>query len=167
MHPSSLFTASSRSVSGTHLSIILSCCWRCRMEKEDRGDRLSYSGKWILKQLSKHCQQCSCIWEKDLPVWLCVLSKVTDWMLWFLSWISALAPHYPWWCPAVRKFLHFHYFFLSFGMHKLGLLLDEQASDFPRCTSCRLLWDSWNMLFRFETMTLQRFAFMTQAGPLT
>lgn len=41
-----------------HLSIFRSCSWRCRME-EERGGRLSYSGKWTLKQLSKHCQQCS------------------------------------------------------------------------------------------------------------
>lgn len=75
------------------LSLMLisaSVFWRCRME-EERGDRVSYSGKQRLKQLSKHCQQCSWALEKDLLVLLCVLSEVTHWRLWFLSWPPVLA----------------------------------------------------------------------------
>lgn len=62
--------------------------------EEERGGRVSYSGKRSLKLLSKHCQQCSWALEKDLLVLLCVLSEVTHWRLWFLSWPLALAPHH-------------------------------------------------------------------------
>lgn len=84
-------------VSGPHLSIFLPSSWRCRME-EKRGGRVSYSGKQRLKQLSKHCQQCSWALEKDLPLLLCVLYEVTHWRLWFLSWTQTLALHHPSWC---------------------------------------------------------------------
>lgn len=59
--------------------------------EEKRGDGLSYSGKQRLKQLSKHCQQCSLALESELFKLLCVLSEVTHWRFWFLSWTWSLA----------------------------------------------------------------------------
>lgn len=102
MHLFSVLTASSLSVSDTHRSIFRPRLWRCRME-EGRGGRVSYSGKQRLKQLSKHCQQCSWTLENDLLVLLCVLSEVTRWRLWFLSWTPALALHHLRWCPTGCK----------------------------------------------------------------
>lgn len=89
-------------LSDARLSIFRPCLWRCRME-EEIGGRVSYSGKQRLKQLSKHCQLCSWALERDLLVLLCVLSEVTQWRLWFLSWTPVLAPHHPRWCPTGGK----------------------------------------------------------------
>lgn len=145
------------SVSDAHLSIFLPCSWRCRME-EERGGRLSYSGKRRLKQLSKHCQQCSWALEKDLLVLLCVLSEVTHWSLWFLSrtlwlWLctssAARASNSLSLYEKINVFVHFHALSYCCGLvcatlvHICDHLLPiTQAYDCTSNTSCRLLWNS-------------------------
>lgn len=156
--------------------------------QERRGAKLSYSGKQRLKQLSKHCQQCSCAAEKDLFMLLCVLSEVTKWRLWFLSWAQVLAPHHRadvsqaerrfliWTSKTsgsfgkINLFLHFEFVMVwyaqSWFISAVISMLFGQARDCSSNTSCRLLWNSWGMLFFFQMMTLLEFAFK-DTGPAT
>lgn len=183
MHRFYVFTASSVSVSGPHLSISFRVPGGAGWRRKRRG-RVSYSGKQRLKQLSKHCQQCSWALEKDLPLLLCVLSEVTHWRLWFLSWTQTLALHHPSWCTTgsetvsnmdlTNEWLIWESKYVpSFSVsHHVVMvcysifLLIGQAHDCPSNTSCRLLGNSWGMLFFFQMMTLLEFAFK-DIGPAT
>lgn len=49
----------------------------------------------------EHRQKCN--WDLENDVFMCVLSRVTNWRLWFLSWTNALVLRHLSWCHIGRK----------------------------------------------------------------
>ena len=162
-----LWMSSPLSVSDTHPSILL--------PKEKASWNIAGN-----RDSSRCLNTVSSVPVQWRTMFLCVLSEVTNWRLWFLSWAPALALDHPHWRPTGRTlnniwliwetkslgFVVVRYAHALFISPIISCWLDQHTIAHASNASCRLLRISWGMLFFFQMMTLLEFAFK-DTGPAT